>query len=663
MAPPLRLSGDAVRPSAVSSSMSRASTLRRWLLAGWTLVGLAGGGTVLGWGESRLADAIWSVTTLVALAPLLLTTVASLRARRIGVDAIALVAMSAALALGEPLAGAVVALMMAGGQALESVAAGRAQRALVGLLERAPRHAHRLAGGELVTVAVDRVVVGDRLLVKPGEIVPVDGRLESATAVLDESALTGESRPVERRAGESVSSGGVNTGGPLEILATATAERSTYAGIVRLVIEARAAKAPFVRLADRFAALLLPVTLAVAVAAWVGSGDARRALAVLVVATPCPLILAAPVAILGGLSRCARFGVLVKGGRALEALAQARVALFDKTGTLTTGHPRVAEVVAFTTLPAVDLLRLAAALDQVSPHVYASALVTAARARGFDLELPKLATETPGSGIHGRVEGRDVALGRLAWLVEQGAGSPAAAASLRLRAARVGAASVFVAVDGAVVGGIVLEDPLREDAPATVGRLRRAGIERVVLVTGDHREVAQTVAARIGADQVLADRTPEQKVAAVVEERANGVTLMVGDGVNDAPALAAADVGVALGARGETASVEAADAVLTVDRIDRLGDAIEIARRTRRIALQSVVAGMAMSMAAMALAALGYLPPVAGAVVQEGIDVAVILFALRALGGPAPSEEPAATRPTPGAKGAGYGLRPRTVAS
>jgi heavy metal translocating P-type ATPase len=650
VAPPLRLTSAAV-------SEASAAPRRPWRLAVGTLAGLLAGGAVYLLGDPRFAGFVWSLTTLVALAPLLRTTVVSLRARRIGVDAIALVAMGAALALGEPLAGAVVALMMAGGQALEAVAAGRAQRALVGLLDRAPRQAHRLVDGELRTVAIDAVAVGDRLLVKPGEVVPVDGRVEGRPSILDESALTGESRPVERRPGEPVRSGGVNVGGPLEILATATAERSTYAGIVRLVVEARAAKAPFVRLADRFAALLLPATLAVAAAAWAASGDARRGLAVLVVATPCPLILAAPVAFLGGLSRCARAGVLVKGGRALEALARARIALFDKTGTLTTGKPRVAEVVAFGAVPAAEILRLAAALDQVSPHVYATALVTAARDRGLAFGLPELADETPGSGIRGRVEGHEVALGRLSWLVEGGAGAPAAASSLRVRSAHTGAASVFVAVDGDVAGGIVLEDPLREDAPATVARLRRAGVARVVLVTGDHAEVARTVAAGIGADHLLSDRTPAQKVEAVVSERARGVTLMVGDGVNDSPALAAADVGVALGARGETAAVEAADAVLTVDRLDRLGDAIEIARRSRAIALQSVVAGMTLSFAAMAFAALGHLPPVAGALVQEAIDGAVILYALRSLGGGSASDAARRDSPTRSAKVAGHGLR------
>ena len=636
-----------------------AAFVRRYLVAAWAIAGLAAGGAAAAAGEAGLARVVWSVTTGVALVPLVAATAVSLRARRVGVDAIALVAMGAALAVGEPLAGAVVALMMGGGQALEAFAAGRAQRELVALLDRAPRHAHRFADGQLVTVPIEQVAAGDRLLVKPGETVPVDGRVECGVAVLDESALTGESRPVERQPGEAVASGGVNVGGPLELRATASAERSTYAGIVRMVLEARTAKAPFVRLADRYAALLLPVALAVAGAAWAYSGDARRALAVMVVATPCPLILAAPVAILGGLSRCARRGVLVKGGRALEALARARVALLDKTGTLTTGRPRVAEIALFGDLPAADLLRLAAGLDQVSPHVYATALVAAARERELALALPTSVAETPGSGIRGRLEGREVALGGLAWLVEEGAASPQAAAELRLRASRAGDASVFVAVDGRVAGAIVLEDPVREDAAATVERLRRAGIERVVLLTGDQAEVAERVGAAIGADRVLAGRTPAQKVAAVVEERARGVTLMVGDGVNDAPALAAADVGVALGARGETAAVEAADAVLTVDRIERLGDAIEIARRTRGIALQSVVAGMALSFAAMAFAALGRLAPVPGALVQEAIDVAVILWALRALAEPRAGARGNPGEPRRAGEAAGLGLDAR----
>jgi heavy metal translocating P-type ATPase len=602
------------------------------LLAGLALGGLLAGGVARLAGAGALAELLWGLTTAAVLAPLALAVAAALWRRELGVDLIALLAMAGSLALGQFLAGAVIALMLAGGQALEAFAAARARRDLTALLERAPRVAHRYEGGELASLAIEEVRAGDLLLVKPGEVVPVDGLVEEEPAVLDESALTGESRPVERSPGEVVRNGTVNASGPFQLRALATAAESTYAGILRLVREVETAKAPFVRLADRYSLFFLPLTLAVAAIAWAASGDPVRALAVLVVATPCPLILAAPIAILAGVSRSARRGVVVKGGKALEALAQARVLLLDKTGTLTTGIPVVSEVETFGADGVAEVLRLAASLDQVSQHVLALAVVRAARARGLPLSQPVGVTERPGWGIVGEVQGRRVALGKLAW-IGAGDGLPSAVRRVRRRTALEGSSSVWVALDGKLAGALVLHDPVRPDSPRALRALRRAGIERVVLLTGDHLEVAETVGAGIGADLVLAERSPEEKVAAVLAERAHRPVLMVGDGVNDAPALAAADVGVAMGARGATASAEAADVVLTVDRLDRLGEALQIARRSRAIAVQSVVAGMGLSLAAMLFAAGGLLPPVSGALLQEGIDVLVIANSLRALGG------------------------------
>ena len=383
------------------------------------------------------------------------------------------------------------------------------------------------------------------------------------------------------------------------------------------------------RLADRYAGVFLGVALALAGVAWAISGDLERAVAVLVVATPCPLILAAPVAIVSGLSRAARRGVVVKGGAALEQLAAGEILLFDKTGTITTGHPRVADIVTATDLSADDVLRYAASLDQVSPHVLAAAVVRAARARDLPLSLPDDVEEVPGHGVRGLVDGHPVAVGKASWTH---AGSRSSwARSVRRRAELDGALTIFVDVDGAPVGALLLDDPIRPDAARTIRQLRRDGIRRIVMVTGDREENAQTVGAVIGVDDVLAERTPAEKVEAVRLEQRAGHTIMVGDGINDAPALALADVGVAVGARGATASSEAADVVLTVDRLDRLGEAVVIARRSRRIALQSVVVGIGLSLAAMVVAAFGYLPPVWGAILQEFIDVAVILNALRAL--------------------------------
>lgn len=602
------------------------------VLVSITLTGIVAGGAAWLLGAAGLADALWALTTAAMLLPLAWTVISDLRRGEMGVDVIALLAMAGSLLLGQYLAGAVIALMLSGGLALEAYAGARARRELTALLARAPQVVHRYEDGQLTSPPLEEVRPGDLLLVKPGEIVPVDGRVEGdETAVLDESALTGESLPAEHPPGDPVQSGTVNAGGPFRMRALSTAEESTYAGIVRLVKEAEASKAPFVRMADRYALIFLPLTLAIAGGAWAFSGDPLRALAVLVVATPCPLILAAPVALIAGVSRSARRGVLVKGGRALEALARAKVLLLDKTGTITTGMPELSDIEVLGGDTEAEVLRLAASLDQVSPHVLASAVVRAARSRGLALTFPTDVTERLGQGIRGRVGGRQVALGKLEWVLP--GTSPGAVRRVRRRTALEGSSSVFVAADGALAGALILHDPVRPDSPITLRALRASGIERVVLVTGDRPEVAEMVGAGIGADLILSERSPEEKVEAVLAERANGPTLMVGDGVNDAPALAAADAGVAMGARGASASSEAADVVITLDRLDRLAEALRIARRSRWIALQSVLAGMGLSLAGMLAAAAGWLPPVAGALVQEGIDVAVILNALRALGG------------------------------
>ncbi|HZI93041.1 MAG TPA: heavy metal translocating P-type ATPase [Patescibacteria group bacterium] len=596
---------------------------------------LAGIGAWLS-GFDAAAHWIWGLTTVGALLPLAWAVSVKLFHREMGVDIIALLAMGGALALGEQLAGAVIALMLASGQALEAFAGARARAELSALLERAPRAVHRHEGGTLTTPDLDQVSVGDLLLVKPGEVVPVDGLLANGDAVLDESALTGESIPITREQGDTVRSGAVNAGGPFDLRAISTAAGSTYTAIIRLVQEAQSSKAPFARLADRYALLFVPVTLLAALIAWIAGGDPTRALAVLVVATPCPMILAVPVAIVSGISRCARRGIIVKSGAALEMLAGARVLLLDKTGTITRGAMNVSEVMVFGASAPDELLRLAASLEQVSPHILATAIVHGARARGLKLAMPADVEEHIGQGVRGKVEGREVCLGRWDWVsraVTPGSSPSPVPRQVTRRAALEGSACVFVGLDGAVAGALLLQDPIRTDASMTLRALRRAGIERIVLLTGDHLHVAEAIGAGIGADSVMAERSAEEKVQTVRSEKAGGVTLMVGDGINDAAALAAADIGVALGARGATASSQAADVVLTVDRLDRLAEAMQIARRSRAIAMQSVVAGMALSFVAMGFAAAGMVTPIVGAVLQEAIDVAVIVNALRSLRG------------------------------
>ncbi|MDG4791148.1 heavy metal translocating P-type ATPase [Micromonospora sp. WMMD1102] len=577
-------------------------------------------------GQRLAADACWAAAAAATLLVTLRWLVRALRQHRIGVDVIATLAMLSALLAREYLAGAVVALMLATGHTLETYAQGRAKRDLHALLARAPRTARRrTSGGDVQVVDADQVRVGDRLLVGPGDVVAVDGFAEEP-ATLDESVVTGESRPVQRRAGERLASGVVNAGTAFGLRAAATAGESTYAGIVRLAEAANAGKAPMVRLADRYAAAFVPFTLALAALAWGLSGEFVRAVAVLVVATPCPLLLATPIAIVAGLSRAARRGVLVRDGGSLESLGRARTLLVDKTGTLTTGRPQVAGVLTGAGGDADELLRLAASVEQLSPHVLAPAVVRAARERGLRLVVPEQVTEEAGQGVSGRVEGRLVRVG------QHGADLPDWAVRARQRAESDGRSTVWVNVAGVLAGAVLLHDPVRPDAAETVRRLRDSGFSRVVMLTGDRPEVAARVAGAVGVDDVVARCPPPEKVARVRAESERAVTVMVGDGINDAPALAAAGVGVALGATGATASADVADAVLSVDRLDRLADAVEIARRSRTIAVQSAVAGMGMAALAMVAAAFGLLPPVAGAFLQEGIDVAVILNSLRALG-------------------------------
>jgi len=599
------------------------------------LIAVAGGALAIGsavWaaGFADAAKWIWGVGTVPVATGLLLSMVRDLRAGRMGVDAIAFLSMAAAMLLGETLAGVVVAIMYAGGNVLEDFAVGRAERELKSLVDRAPRVAHRLTNGSVEDVSINSVEVGNAILVRAGEIIPVDGLVTSAVAILDEAALTGEPIPVNRRRGEGARSGALNAGDTFEMRASATADASTYAGIVRLVTTAQTAKSPFIRLADRYALLLLPVTLIIAGAAWVLSGDPIRGLAVLVAATPCPLILAAPVAFISGVSQAAKNGILIKGGGPLEALARAQTVMFDKTGTLTTGGARLIAVEVAPGEQPEEVLRLAGSLEQASHHVVASAIVEAALARGLTLELPEKVRETMGSGLEGRVGGKIVCAG--SFPLVYGAHRPEDwAVRVLRRASWRSALSVFVSVDGRTIGAVLLGDELRRETPRAVQLLRHAGVSRIIMVTGDRADAAETIGAALDLDAVLAERVPSEKVDAVAMEQRLHPTLMVGDGINDAPALAAADVGIAMGARGASASSEAADVVILVDRLDRVGDAVIIAKRARAIAVQSIVVGITLSGVAMAFAAFGWLAPVAGALAQEGIDVAVILNALRAL--------------------------------
>ena len=568
----------------------------------WVLFGLAAGIVLQISGYPAYATIAWAAASLPVALHVAIGVVRSLLGGRLGVDVIALFSILGALALDEAAAAAVIALMVAGGEALEAWAEGRAQGALTELLARAPRGAARISNGEITDITLDAIAPDDLLLVRPGETVPADGTLEDASATLDESMLTGEPLPVALNQGARLRSGAVNAGSAFRMRASAGAAGSTYAAIIRLTQAASQSRAPLVRLADQWAIAFIILTCCLAGAAWLISGDPRRA---------------------------ARRGIVVKGGAALERLARIRTVIFDKTGTLTPGRPKLAGIEADPTLGRDTALRLAAALAQASTHPVSVALVAAARARGFDLPVPESVEETPGGGLSGLVDGKALTLGSEGFLIGQGMGPEDGlfAAALVSAAGSVG----WLAVEGRAAAAFIMADGLREEAPRAVRALRQLGIARILMVTGDRAAAATPIAAALRLDAMLADRDPEGKLIALRAEAANGPVAMVGDGVNDAPVLAAADVGIAMGAHGTAAAAEAGDVVLLADRLDRAPEAIAIARRARRIALQAILLGMGLSLIAMVAAALGWLSPLAGALLQEAIDVAAILYALRAL--------------------------------
>lgn len=564
--------------------------------------------------------------------------VGALRQGRAGIDVLAIIAIAATVAVGEYWASLVIVLMLTGGEALEDFAGQRAKREVSALLERNPVAAHRVDANGLITeAAIDDVRVGDVLLVRPSEIVPVDGTLLAETATLDESSLTGESLPVELVRGASVLSGSVNGTTAITLRATAAAADSQYQRVVQLVAAAAESRAPMVRLADRFAVPFTLAALAIAGLAWWLSGDPVRFAEVMVVATPCPLLIAAPVAFIAGMSRGAKAGVIVKGGGTLEQLSRVRTVAFDKTGTLTYGAPDVIEVRPRLGLSGDELLALTASVEQYSSHVMARSILDAAAGRGLRIRPGSDASEVATEGAQATIDGARVAVGKRAFIAGLGA-------ELDSPPPTDGQAVVCAAIDGRYAGEVILADRVRDNAAATVARLRELGAADILLLTGDLRPTAEHIAAQVGITRVFAECLPEDKVRAINDVPQRPV-MMVGDGVNDAPVLAAADVGVAMGAKGSTAASESADVVIMLDDIGRTVRAVEIGHRTTRVALQSIGIGIGLSIGLMIIATFGWLPAIVGATLQEVVDLATILWALRALGGPAAR----ATAPSTGA--------------
>ncbi len=565
-------------------------------------------------------DFFWAVGGVIGLIPAVSWVLRDLRQHTMGSDMLAVLALIGAVFTGELFAASVVSLMLASGRVLESWAEGQAERQLKSLLARVPRITHRVNNdGSISEIAIDAVSIGDQILVRSGEIVPTDGDL-LADAILDESALTGEPLPISRRVHDQIDSGVVNAGAPFEYRASNTSEESTYAAIIKLVKAAQEKNSPGIRIANLWAIRFVPIALILSLASWLISGDIHRAIAVLVAATPCPLILAVPIAVVSGLSRAAKHGAVIKGGAILELLGRTEVVLLDKTGTLTHGGPVVSEIQSAPGFNPHQILSLAASVDQYSTHVVAKSLVSAAKIKRCKFETVSEVEEIAGRKIQGTLGTDVITVGQLidsrpAWLTME---YPLI---------------VAVSKNSKLIGAIGLHDPLRPEAHKLISDLKASGVKYVALVTGDRESTAREVANEIGIENVYSGITAEGKLEITrgLMQTSTGTVVVVGDGINDAPALAAAHVGVAMGARGASAASEAADVVIVEDSIDRLTVAINISKKSRKKALQAAGIGMALSLVAMFAGAFGLLSPGQGAVTQEVIDVIAILWALTAL--------------------------------
>ena len=621
------------------------------------------------WLAGRGDIASWTLLAVALLGgvPLLWETLRQVFHREFGIDLIAILAIGGSIFLGQYLAGALVVLMMSGGEALETYALRRARSSLSALAERAPRSAHIWRGEELITIPAEQVEVGMTIVVKPGELVPVDGVVTSGSSSVSEADLTGEPVPVRKAPGMLVLSGSVNLDGVLEIRASKRSAESKYAQIVRLVEEAQNQKAPIHRLADRYSVRFTLAAVSLAGLAWALSGDSIYALAVMVCASPCPLILATPIAIMSGIDLAARNGIIVKSGGAIEQLGMVDVAVFDKTGTLTLGTPRVTAIVRgeqvkpcaaaegndgsrgarpYPDGDEVALLRLAASVEQLSTHILSRAVVEAAQERALTLSSADDFEEVFGKGVRGRVpliagdrrgawpgagDDVEVAVGNRTFMKHLGIPVPDSLLAERERRVESGQICSFLAVEQHVEGLLVLEDVPRAELSRLSPDLRAAGIKETILLTGDSEVAAQQIGKIAQADRVLSRCLPEDKVRIVKElERQGRRVLMVGDGINDAAALATATVGMALGAQGLTAAASAADTVLLSTDILRVVRAVRLGRRVMRVAVQGIWVGMGLSAIAMVFAAFGFISPPAGALIQEAFDVIVILNALRA---------------------------------
>lgn len=596
------------------------------------LVGLViGGAATFFLANPVLGGQVWFLTLVIGGAPVVFKTARGIARGRFAADIVAMLAIVSAILLDEAFAGVVIVLMQTGGEALEDYGLGQASSALDALIARAPRTATRSDGAATSVVPVDEVGVGDLLLVKKGDLIPVDGSVVSDGAEVDESALTGEPLPRPKARGDLLMSGSVNVGGAIEMRATSIARESQYAKIVRLVREAQQEKPRIQRLADKYAVWFTPLTLAVAVLGVALTADVYTFLAVLVVATPCPLILATPIAVISGVNRASKEGIIVKSEAALEQVGDTKVVVFDKTGTVTYGVPSVERVVALSGWSEDEVLLMAATVEQLSSHPIAASLAERGRERFGRLQLPLSFSEVPSRGIEGDIGGSHVVVG-LKRFCEEKIGRPFQVDQGLLigEFAVHGKLTTFVAINGRPAGVVIFTDQVRPGVPYMVGRLRELGVREVVMLTGDNKENAEVVARESGLLSYEANLLPSEKVQQVARLKSQyGVTVMVGDGINDAPALAAATVGIAMGARGTGISAEAADMVLLVDDVTRVSEAVATGQRMTMVARQGINFGLGASFVLMAVASLGFIEPAIGAILQEFVDVLVILNALR----------------------------------
>jgi heavy metal translocating P-type ATPase len=572
--------------------------------------------------EAQQQWPLWAVLVIGGV-PLTVELLLKLFQREFGSDLLAGISIVTAVLLEEYLAGSLVVLMLSGGGALEAYAVRSASKVLEALARRMPSVAHRRQNGRVVDVPLSTVRAHDELVVFPHEVCPVDGTVVEGHGAMDESYLTGEPYVLSKTPGSYVLSGAINGEGALTVRADKLPVDSRYAKIVEVMRASEQQRPRLRRLGDQLGAYYTPVAVFVAIAAWMVSGEPIRFLAVLVVATPCPLLIAIPVAIIGAISLAARRGIIIRNPAALETIDRCRTAIFDKTGTLTYGRPQLTELSNEPFIGPDEVLTLAASLERYSKHPLAAAILDAAQKRNLPLKEAASINEEPGHGLRGTVSGHEVIItGRKELLGID----PTVAARLSPQATGL---ECVIVVDGRYAATLRFRDEPKSDGASFIAHLRpKHDFQKVLLVSGDRESEVRYLADRVGIREVHASQTPEEKLDIVRRETANAKTVFLGDGINDAPALTAATVGLAFGQNSDV-TTEAADAVIMDSSLQKIDEFLHISRRMRRIALQSAVGGMAFSFGGMLIAAAGYLPPVAGAIVQEVIDVVVILNALR----------------------------------